>query len=1774
MTRKFTFLLMALLALTGFKSWGQENITVQIGTGAEITYNLPFNSYYGYSYNEMLIRASEINDAFQGTITSGTINSISFQAYWSNSGSTSFDFDIYMKNVDRSDYSDYSWETVSPTTDWVKAGTITSGVNDWVEFTLTEPFQWDGTKNLLIVFDADNPGHYTQTNFYYDQPGFSCGHTVYSDSYNYEPSSSYPTDGNQSVVTYRPNIKLNMDVVTATTYAINLTQPDAAVGTISATPTSAIEGATVTLSANLNPGYELDSWTVTNATTSESIDVTNNQFTMPDSDVNVSVTYNALTQHNITVVQPSDQEEVGTFTADPTQAYKDERINLSYNLKQYDDHGYKFTSWTVTKTGDPTTIVAVDHDWQDYFTMPDFDVTVSAEYEQETYYALTIIAENGDVYASPSQHITAGTMVYLNQYPDAGYDFGGWDVYYTENPDNKITVEYGQFEMPAAAVTVSATFTAKELYTVSIGTIENGTVSLIDAPVENKYYEGQQVKFNVTPDAGYMIDEVTYICDQTINIWYDSFLGYYYFTMPEAPVTINASFIMGITIHDGSYYSDNIPVYGSYTDTYNAKSQFVFPAADLTAINGSKITDLIFYTQNISWDQSFSPLTWNVFMKEVDFISPSSFTDWNEMTNVYYGTITISDYKLTLHLNTPFEYNGGNLMIGFRENDYGDFCQYTQWVGDFNNYDAYHSIATNWEQIPEQSCFLPKTTIIYEPVVKYDITLTQPATEVGTIHAFANGVEVSQASEGTEITLEHNFNLGYRFNYWTVNGEQISGNTFEMPATAVTVAVNYEALTSYDIICATIEHGEILAQYQGATITEAYEGMQIDLVANLDEGYAVTEWTVNGTPIEGSSFIMPANDVNVNATVIQRLEFTVYEDGTATNSNVPIYGLYADYYRTQSEFIIPKENLTVLKGAQITGMTFYSSNIESHNFGTPYWKVFVKEVNKTNVSIPYEDETTMTEVYLGTMNVQGNKLTVSFASPITYTGNNLMIMFDQQSNSAVFKSINWYGITTASNTALATDYDNYFGKTDNYFQFLPKTTFTYIPAPQYEVTLADVVNGTIGADPMEAAAGATIQLTATPDPHYQFGSWTTIPEVEINEDNQFIMPEGGITVSATFISLPVYEITFMANGVQDGTASYEQGATIDRVPELVPAGMTFAGWVAEDIATFIGQAPVYTTTANQAMTLYAVFSYTDENGGIVWNKVTDVTTLANNDQIIIASEADNMVLCQRVDETALTCQAEAVNIENGQIATVSDNAIIFTLEETAGNNWKLNYNDDFAGETSIATLYTQLAPIASYPAFNNEWVISGNGIQNVGDESYISYVYFSWKGELSYFATDYAAANAAQLYKRGIGSKTYYMTEVFVIDEATSLTEDMTKRNVIIADGASLNINANVTLNVAGACFNPSHDAAQLVIAEGGQLIHNNAGTVATMKKNITGTDWYTISSPLAESTEFTNVTNLIPTAVTETNYDLYRLNEANAKWINSRIYENEGDPTSVIIANPAFTTIDKGVGYIYANNAGADHIAFAGEVNVAPAECTLTNSATNGFNLIGNPFAQNIKLSDVVSQGEAELATGFYVLTNQNTWDAMIESGTIAPLQGFLVQATTAGNVTISKPTAAPSKGERSEQNINIEMIVSNSNYRDNAFAVFGEGIGLNKVNHRNAEAPMLYIPQSGENFAIAFMDENTTLFPLNFKAMTTGNYSISLKATDDINTLVLVDNMTGVETNMLLGSSYSFIGSPADKENRFTVKLGISHNDNDENEQFVYQYGNELIIDGEGTL
>ena len=368
-----------------------------------------------------------------------------------------------------------------------------------------------------------------------------------------------------------------------------------------------------------------------------------------------------------------------------------------------------------------------------------------------------------------------------------------------------------------------------------------------------------------------------------------------------------------------------------------------------------------------------------------------------------------------------------------------------------------------------------------------------------------------------------------------------------------------------------------------------------------------------------------------------------------------------------------------------------------------------------------------------------------------------------------------------------------------------------------------------------------------------------------------------------------------------------------------------------------------------------------------------------------------------------------------------------------------------------------------------------------------------------------------------------------------------------------------------------------IIIEDGGQLENNNAVAV-TAKKNVVRANaenqygWYLISSPVANP-NIANKTNLITTE-SDPSYDLYRFNQAaENQWENYR--GGHGD----------FTTLENCRGYLY-RNAKAHTIDIDGTLNVSDITYNLSCSGSGdlqGFNLIGNPYSQNITLLNTtlvdnsgnqIVDGESHPInlTGFYRLSKDDgSWGTEITStsATIAPLEGILVQVDEPRKVKFSKTA----RGGAKSNGDNIKFTVANSQYEDVAYALFENGLGLNKIEHMNEDVPMIYININDEDFAVATLNDEVKLFDLNFEAKTTGRYTLSVKPQGEFSYLHLYDKLTGEDVDMLQDGEYSFIGSTADNADRFVVRLG--NVDNDETPDiFAYQSGDEIIVSGVGEL
>ena len=166
-------------------------------------------------------------------------------------------------------------------------------------------------------------------------------------------------------------------------------------------------------------------------------------------------------------------------------------------------------------------------------------------------------------------------------------------------------------------------------------------------------------------------------------------------------------------------------------------------------------------------------------------------------------------------------------------------------------------------------------------------------------------------------------------------------------------------------------------------------------------------------------------------------DLTVAE-GTATNSYLPIYGLYVDTQGTEGQFLYPSDSLSDMNGGTISKMTFYlSSSADEAWTGTI--KVRLGEIDDDALTSSFVSLDDLTEVFTGTMDASGTELTVEFSEAYTYLGGNLLVDF-YVATGGNYKSASFYGandLTSSGHYA--------YSSSNAVIAFLPKVTFDYTP---------------------------------------------------------------------------------------------------------------------------------------------------------------------------------------------------------------------------------------------------------------------------------------------------------------------------------------------------------------------------------------------------------------------------------------------------------------------------------------------------------------------------------------------------------------------------------------------------------------------------------------------------------------------------------------------------------------------------------------------------------
>ena len=357
-----------------------------------------------------------------------------------------------------------------------------------------------------------------------------------------------------------------------------------------------------------------------------------------------------------------------------------------------------------------------------------------------------------------------------------------------------------------------------------------------------------------------------------------------------------------------------------------------------------------------------------------------------------------------------------------------------------------------------------------------------------------------------------------------------------------------------------------------------------------------------------------------------------------------------------------------------------------------------------------------------------------------------------------------------------------------------------------------------------------------------------------------------------------------------------------------------------------------------------------------------------------------------------------------------------------------------------------------------------------------------------------------------------------------------------IADHGVLNTNSNpytLTMAAANATINARYSASK---------------EISKYTSDETSDGWYLISSPIG-TVNPENITNM-----TSNHYDIFRFNQgAEMEWQN---WNQTGGHYHF--------NLEPGRGYLYANSEDVT-LTFIGTPYSGNGQVSLSYSETNsdermwGWNLIGNPFGV-----------QATIEKDCYKMNNETHAEVILCNNpvTVSPMEGVFVHATGI-NQTVTFSAGAKRETAGVEDNIVINLNDTKGTIIDRAIVSFDEGHTLPKFQIKE-NSTKLYIPKDGVDYAIAFVYRIGEL-PLNFKAQETGVYTLNFNG-ENMTGVSLIDMIESAVIDLSVNDTYTFIGSPNDREDRFKL---VFNSPNDSNiDIFAYQTGNEIVVSGEGEL
>ena len=628
-------------------------------------------------------------------------------------------------------------------------------------------------------------------------------------------------------------------------------------GTASASPTKAVAGAEITLTAMPNEGYRFKEWEVI----SGGVTIKDDKFLMPNDNVEVKAIFEedapAPTEFIVTVTSGGN----GTASASPAKAAAGTEITLTATPNT----GYHFKEWQVISGN----VTIKDNK----FLMPDSNVEVKAIFEEDappvpTDPAKPNISVTGTYTYNGSVHTAT-----VNGYDPATMDISGNTATDAGDYTVRVTSKTGKWVDGSTDAVTAAWSIGKATQEAPNGlnslapTEEGGNDGKITGVTDKMEYR-MEAEGSYTPCSGAEIENLS--------------AGHYFVRYAEDNNHF-ASSDAAVTVGEGASLADWTITFNAGGGSGNMNSvtvktgtNYILPECGFTAptdqefkaweISGTeyKVGD----TYIVSGDTEIKAL-W-----ENSVITPTTYT------------VTVGNDGNGTGTASPSTAAAGTMISLTATPNEG--YRFKEW-----------QVISGGVAIKDDKFLMPNDNVevkaIFEedaPPVPTEFTITVKTDGNGTASA-----SHAKAVVGTEIRLTAAPNKGYHFKEWQVmsGGVTIKDNKFTMPNDNVEVKAVFEedvpAPTEFTITMKTDGNGTASASHAKAIV-----GTEITLTATPKTGYHFKEWQVisGSVTIKDNKFIMPSANVEVKA-IFEKdappapTEFTITvtsgDNGTASASH-------------------------------------------------------------------------------------------------------------------------------------------------------------------------------------------------------------------------------------------------------------------------------------------------------------------------------------------------------------------------------------------------------------------------------------------------------------------------------------------------------------------------------------------------------------------------------------------------------------------------------------------------------------------------------------------------------------------------------------------------------------------------------------------------------------------------------------------------------------------------------------------------------------------------